>query len=389
MHGPQVEHTRALCREWVESGPGHAISACVARRGVIVLHEAFGRLRPEVSAPALETRSIYPLSSATKPITATLAMQLVEEGRLGLNRPVREYLPEVTSEGSDAMLVHHLLTHTAGYVFHTDPVMVKHMLEKAAGGFEAPPCPEAQHPILHQMNALFYDAPLAFAPGQEMVYSNINYEFLGEIIRRVSGRSLEDLARERIFDPLGMRDTWYVVPEAEDARVVKRPSEWAMETPGNPFWQGLNSRQVQETPFAGAGVFSTPLDIAAFAQCFLDAGRHGDTRILSPATVRAMTRNQIPGIPARLLDFHAPEASWGYGWTVESPVKWEGYNGSLWSLGSFSHSGAGGIVFWVDPAQEVVGVYFEVAKLWEEAGTMGMEWKADLFQNAIMAAIED
>jgi CubicO group peptidase (beta-lactamase class C family) len=126
-----------------------------------------------------------------------------------------------------------------------------------------------------------------------MVYSSHNYVLLGEIVRRLTGRGLEELARERIFDPLGMRDTCYVVPESEVSRVVQR-------APGIPFgpdsvtpWD-FGSREWQQTPDAGAGVFSTPRDMLTFGQMFLNRGRYGDARILSPAAVAAMTRDQIP-----------------------------------------------------------------------------------------------
>ena len=381
----RIDRARDLCAGWVKNGHTPSLSVCVARRGVIVLHEAFGQLRPEDDAPPLERDSIFPLSSATKPITATLVMQLVEDGLLGLNRPVRDYLPEITAEGAEEMLVHHLLTHTAGYLFHTEEPIVRHVLEKMQAGVEFPPCPETQHPLLNEVHTLFQDAPLASPPGEEMIYSNINYEFLGEIVRRVSGRALEDLARERIFDPLGMHDTWYVVPESEDRRVVKRPPEAPLAAPESPYFQGLNSRQMQETPFAGAGGFSTPLDMAIFDQVFLNGGSYGEARILSPASVAAMTRNQIPGVPARLLNKHMPEASWGYGWTIESYCKWKYYHGSLWPLGTFNHAGMGGIVHWVDPEHEIVGAYCEVTLRINEK--MALLWNADLFQNAITSAV--
>jgi CubicO group peptidase (beta-lactamase class C family) len=325
------------------------------------------------------------LSSATKPITAALVMQLVEDGLVGLNRPVQDYLPEICAEGAAQILVHHLLTHTSGFAFHTDEIMERHVLEKLSKGFEFPPCPENQHPMVHQLNQLLFDAPLVCQPGAEMIYSNINYEFLGELIRRVSGRSLEALARERIFDPLGMNDTWYVVPPTEEKRVMQRQREHALAFAPH-FPDGSNSREFQEFPAAGAGIFSTPSDVAAFAQCILNGGRYGDTRILSPPTVAAMTRNQIPGIPARLLEFRAREGSWGYGWTIESPAKWEGYNGSLWPLGTLSHSGFGGAVWWVDAGHDIVAGYFEAAPV---TADMGMTWMADLFQNAITAAVSD
>ena len=200
----RVDRARDLCARWVKNGHTTALSVCVARRGVIVLHEAFGRLRPELDAPPLATDSLFPISSLTKPITATLAMQLVEEGLLGLNRPARDYLPELTGEGADEILVHHLLTHTSGYVWFDDEPLVTHVARRLHAGFEPPPCPETQHPTVNAMLHLFYDAPLAVPPGTQMIYADLNYQFVGEIVRRVSGRRIWELAGERIFAPLGM-----------------------------------------------------------------------------------------------------------------------------------------------------------------------------------------
>lgn len=383
----RVDRVRELCARWVKEGRTPALSVCVARRGVVVLHEAFGRLGPEEDAPPLERNSLFTISSATKPITATLVMQLCEEGAMSANRKVQEYLPEVQAEGAHKILVHHLLTHTSGYPFHTHEAMMRHVLTKVAGGFEPPPCPDNQHPALHRMNAYFYDAPLQFEPGSEMVYSNINYEFLGEIVRRVSGRAVEDLARERIFDPLGMDDSWYALPESEEHRVVRRPDEVAFTDPSNAMFQGFNSRQVHETPYGGMGVLSTPRDLASFQQIFLDGGRSGDARILSPPAVAAMTRNQIPGVPAEMVGFTAPEASWGYGWTIESHVKWEGYSGSFAPIGTCNHGGMGGTYLWIDPVHEIVAAYCEVALDINE--DFEMRWNADLFQGAVMAAVAD
>ena len=127
-----------------------------------------------------------------------------------------------------------------------------------------------------------------------MTYSNHNYELLGELVRRVGGRALEDLARESVFGPLGMDDTWYVLPEAEDARAVKRPPDAPLAASMGPHFQGFNSRAVQEIPYAGMGCFSTARDLASFDQAFLNGGRSGDARILSPPAVAAMTRTRSP-----------------------------------------------------------------------------------------------
>src|SRR5712692_465234 len=116
MSAQRVQHVARLAEGWVTQGITPALVVLVARRGVIVLHEAFGRLTPEPDSPPLQRDSIYPLTSIAKPITATAAMILAEEGLLGLDHPVSEYIPEFTGEGKDAIMIHHLLTHTSGII---------------------------------------------------------------------------------------------------------------------------------------------------------------------------------------------------------------------------------------------------------------------------------
>jgi len=200
MSARRVRHVGQLAAGWVAQGITSALVILVARRGVVVLHEACGRLTPDDDAPPVTRDTIYPLSSITKPITATAAMLLVEDGLLGLQRPVAEYLPEFRGEGKQAVMVHHLLTHTAGL---RDDDVNAHAAQKR--GVVAIPPPEAtQHPGINEYLFLRYDAPLWKPPGVEMFYCSYGYMLLGEIVRRVSGQALADFARTRIFEPLHM-----------------------------------------------------------------------------------------------------------------------------------------------------------------------------------------
>jgi CubicO group peptidase (beta-lactamase class C family) len=354
---------------------------------VIVLHEAWGVLGPEPGAPPLALDSIFPIASITKPITATLVMQLVEDGLLALNRPAKDYLPELSGDGVESILVHHLLTHTSGYPWHDQPPMLHHIARKLKAGFEPPPCPRDLHPKLNEWLSLLWDAPRVAATGEVMIYSTHNYELLGEIVRRISGRSIEEQARARVFGPLGMRDTSYVVPESVAPRVVQRAPELPYGDPNNPFMPCMASRERQGTPYGGSGVFSTPLDMVVFGQMFLNRGRYADARVLSPAAVATMTRDQIPGVQARFFDRVMAHASWSYGWSVESPTRWPYFHGSFLRVGtSLCHPGAGGAMLWIDPAEDLVGAYFEVTT--RMTPRYEPLWGFDLFQNVITSAIE-
>jgi CubicO group peptidase (beta-lactamase class C family) len=377
MSAQRVRRVGQLAAGWVAQGITSALVILVARRGVVVLHEAFGRLTPDDNAPPVKHDTLYPLSSLTKPITATAAMLLVEDGLLGLQRPVSDYLPEFSGEGKQAVMVHHLLTHTSGL---RDEDVNAHAAKKR--GVVAIPPPEAtQHPWINEYLFLRYDVPLWKPPGVEMFYGNYNYDLLGEIVRRVSGQALADFARTRIFEPLGMQDTFYSVPDSVRARIVKRPLDAPSAVILNSGGPGLETRELQELPLAGSGVYSTAMDMAIFGQMFLNRGSYGEVSILSPAAVAEMTRNQIPGIGAQYLGEFFPEASWGFGWGIHGNKR-ALRDGSLHSPQAFDLTGAGGVYLWVDPVYEIVGVYFRVAL--EQSKPC-----RDLFMNAVTAAVVD
>jgi CubicO group peptidase (beta-lactamase class C family) len=377
MSAQRIRHVANLAEGWVAQGIHPALVVLAARKGVVVLHEAFGRLTPEGDSSPLELDGIFPLTSLSKPVTATAAMILVEEGLLGPNRPVAEYIPEFVGEGKDKVMVHHLLTHTSGL---TDEDVNAHA-EKKKGSVEIPPPDETQHPGVSEHLFLGYDTPLTFSPGTEQRYCTFGFELVGEIVRRVSQKSLDDFARERLFEPLGMKDTTYIVPEPASHRVAKRPADGPLAY--------IDGREFQETPWAAIGAHSTAMDLAVFGQMFLNQGLYGDTRILSPVTVTEMTRNQIPGISSQFVDEYFLEAGTGFSWFIRENKKVVIYGETLQSAKTFVHSGAGGVALWVDPVYEIVGCYFSV-----DLGpiTLAQAYRygcADLFINAVTAAIVD
>jgi serine-type D-Ala-D-Ala carboxypeptidase len=380
MSAERIDHLRRLAKSWVDEGQTPALVVLAARKGVIVLHEAFGRLGPAPDAPPLALDAIFPIASVTKPITATAVMILVEDGLLGLNRPVQEYIPEFIGEGKDQLMVHHLLTHTSGL---NDLSVAEYARDKCRRGeLSAPPDwleDELESaPIIYTvvLAPSLYDAPLWKPPGQEMCYSVMGYEILGEIVRRISGESLETFARRRIFEPLGMRDTSYVWSEEKRHRVVTRAVNW--------FDDLLGSPRLHRNEIANSSVLSTAADLAAFGQMFLEGGRGGGTRVLSPASVGEMTRNQIPGVSSEYFGQSFPEASWSYGWSVDADKK-SLASGSLPSQQVISHDGMNTVFLWIDLAYDLVGVYLTVVK---EQYPRGQErWNADLFANAVTAAV--
>lgn len=176
---------------------------------------------------------------------------------------------------------------------------------------------------------------------------------------------------------------YLLLGEAVASRVVVHPED----APG--AW--MNRLEVRKRPSAGGGVYSTARDMAVFGQMFLGRGTYGGTRILSPAAVVEMTRNQIPGIGARYEDFYFPEASWGLGWGTRENKNNLAYAETLHSQRAFAHCGDGGVFMWVDPAYDLVGIYFSV---WPADAAWHFSWdmlrgRPDMFVNAVTAAIID
>ena len=233
---------------------------------VLDRRERFGQLGPDSDSPPLRTDSIFPISSITKPMTATAVLMLVEDGQLGLNRPLVEYLPEICGKGTEALCVHHLLTHTSGY---RDEDLDALTAERRSS---YPPKESKNHWYLQMLLDTRWDAPLWKPPGDEMSYCNYNYLLLGEIVQRVSSKDLDSFFRERIFEPLGMSNTWLIPPESVRSRIVRYPKDSALAENAAAGGGDVNSREAEVYPGAEGGVYSTLLDLAVFGQTFLNGG---------------------------------------------------------------------------------------------------------------------
>jgi CubicO group peptidase (beta-lactamase class C family) len=210
---------------------------------------------------------------------------------------------------------------------------------------------------------------------------------LSEIIRRVSGQTLDRFCKDRIFGPLGMKDTTCLRDNTKRSRIaVRGPGVPGGSVEGDSF-AGLEGDFLQEAPWGFTSVGTTASDLAVFAQAHLNGGTQGGVRILSPASVREMTRNQIPGIEAH-LGAMSIDASWGLGWMIQSTHRWRRANASLNPTNSFYHLGAGGIGLWIDPESQTLAVFLGICQDLinndEELRT-----PRDLFLNMIMASILD
>ena len=387
MSPERVARLRSRCSGWVEHGLTPSLQVLVARHGVVVLDEAWGKRGPEADAAPLDTDGIFAVGSMTKPITATAVMCLVEDGLLGLNRPVQEYVPEFVGEGKEQVMVHHLLTHTSGLRQEDIAAYLRERIE--AGALPKPPPLPGVGPREALPGRCFEAslmAPLSMAPGTEMSYCTTGYLLLARIVERAAGQPVERFVQERVLDPLGMIATSYHgAPPERHQRVVRRDPDARFAIFDHPtvIAAGL-------TPGGGTS-YSTARDVATLVQTYLNGGVHGGARILSPASVAEMTRNQIPGIGASWEGEFFPEAGWGYGWGIQGGKKGQ-RDGSLHSPATFSHGGIMMHFAWADPAYDLVGVYLSILpaeKKVQIAPGRHSQWCADLFANAVTASVVD
>lgn len=396
MDPARIGGVRDLAARWVERGDTPSLVVLVARRGVIVLHEAFGIRHHEDTTPTLQRDSIFPVMSIAKPVTAALVMCLVEDGLIGLNRPFVDYVPEWDMPGVEWIeeaIVADLLRHTAGI---DDLTLGQWRIEREKQLPDLPGPGAGQHPAVNRLIRLSAGAPLARQPGTAMIYSNIGYLLLSDMVRRVSGRPFWQFARERLFEPLGMSDSHFVLPEELRARrIFRQPG-----MPGTINPAGLptiDSAELDARDTGYNGLASTARDLASFLQMLVNRGAYDGRRILSSASVAAMTRPQLGSTVSRLIPFMNPKTGqrediemsggdYGYGLFVMGPGDRFLRNGALATLSAVSHVGFAGTAVWADPERELVGVYLSVSP------RLKRDWyvsNGDLFQNAVHASIVD
>ncbi len=323
-----LERAIDILEQGIEARAMPGAVALVMRHGKIALHRSLGRMSYEPDAPAMEIDTIFDLASLTKVIvTTTLAMLETERGNLALELPVAAYLPEFEGERKSEVLVADLLTHSGGILWWTD-------LYRRYG--HLPPA-EAKRAYLREIFAL----PLESPPGAEMRYSDLGLLLMGEILERITATPLDVAAQREIFGPLGMKDTRFRPPAALRSRIA--PTELDSE------WRGrvVHGEVHDENAFGlggvapHAGLFSTALDLARFAQMLLDGGVYDGERLLRGDTVALFTRRaeRIEG------------SSRALGWDTPSEPS---SAGRYFSSSSWGHTGFTGTSMWTDPERDVV-----------------------------------
>lgn len=316
-----------LLERWVKEDKVPAATLCVGRKGKMVEPRFFGRQRPDADAPPLRKDALFLTASITKPVTVTALMMLVERGEMRLEDRVADYVPRFAQNGKKDVQIRHLMTHTSGL-----PDMLTNNDELRAA---------------HQPLAKFIDEvckiPLMFPPGTKVSYQSMGTAMLAEVLHQITGQTIAEFVRKEIFEPLGMSDTslgWQKEKKDRIAAVRITPeqqkTDWNWNTP---YWLGFGA------PWGG--MITSPADFAQLCQLMLSGGALGNTRLLGPATVQAMTTNQLSGMPL------VPEEErrcrpWGLGWKVQWPANSNNF-GDLLGPRTYGHWGATGTCTWMDP----------------------------------------
>ena len=359
---PQRSVIDKVLRAATDRGDVPGVVAMAATRDGTCYEGAFGR-RALPDGAAMTAGSVFWIASMTKAITSTAAMQLVEQGKLALDRPIADVLPELAApqvlEGFDAagepklraaarpITLRHLITHTAGFCYDIWNPQVARYVERK----EIPSIFTCQNAALM--------LPLAFDPGQRWEYG-VNIDWIGKAVERVSGQRLGDYFAEHLFGPIGMKDTGFKLTPERRARLVgmhSRGEDGALAP------MEFEMPQEPEFEMGGGGLYGTAADYLAFARVLLTEGRAEDGRqVLRPETVRLMAENAMGELNVRALPAAPPYSNeaeffpgmvkkWGLGFMIST----EAVPGGR-SARSLAWAGLGNTYFWIDPAKGVAGV---------------------------------
>lgn len=360
---PRLARIDTILQGYVDRKEVPGVVALIARHGKVVYHKSFGHRDVESGRP-MSTDVIFRIASMTKPITSVAAMILWEEGRFQLRAPVSKFLPEFadlkvavpvqpgeyvrgpykTVQSTEPITILHLLTHTAGL-----PNPYRGVTRSLYSELRENRNPNG---TIGDYVTELAKLPLNFEPGERWEYGPAT-DVIGRLVEVLSGMTLDTYFKSKIFGPLGMNDTHFYLPETKLARLAAlyRPNAGGkielQEAPDQ------NSRWVKEPHryfSGGGGLVSTTADYFRFHQMMLNGGELDGVRVLGPRTVRLMTSNHTGDLGVWL---RGPGFGFGLGYSILTE---QGPSAMPNSEGTYGWGGAYCTVFWVDPADEVIGI---------------------------------
>jgi len=387
----RLKRIDAMLEQSIADGEIPGAVALIARNGKIVYHKAFGTANA-ATGRAQHEDDIFRIASQTKAITATAVMMLWEEGRFQLDDPISKYIPEfknpqvlqsfryadtgfTTRPANKEITIRHLLTHTSGIGYGAiDGDERMKLLYQKAGTTDLFTTEDVSiGDIVKKLAKL----PLHHDPGEKFTYS-MGLDVLGYFVEVISGMSFDRFLRERLFDPLGMDDTWFYLPGNKADRLVsiqhKVDGKWANypETFYDPDYPIKGARKFFS---GGGGLSSTAKDYATFLQLYLNGGEMNGVRILSRTTVASMMANQTGDL------FGGGEQHYGLAFgvlTASGEAK-----GGLGGEGTFVWGGYFNTQYFADPKAQVIGIIMK-----QTQGFTGDQtaWK---FRQLVSASVDD
>lgn len=362
MSAERLERMTELSERYVAEGKLAGIITMVNRGGRLVHSSVVGQRGSEDDRP-LEIDHLFRIYSMTKPITAVAAMQLYEQGKFSLNDPISKFVPEladvkVWSENGEptaprqTITMHHLLTHTAGFSYGFNPTDPVDKQYREARLFAAKDLTDFANKLA--------ELPLRYEPGERWHYS-VAVDVTGLVIERISGMPLDQYLKANIFEPLGMEDTFFEVPQDKLNRFLPNHywnrAESILMTIGDNQPQALARYTNDVTLFSGGGgLVSTAHDYMRFAEMLRNGGTYQGAQIISPKTLKYMTKNHLAESASSVgtgEQVNRAFAGMGFGLgfgIVVDPVAAR----TIGSSGAFMWGGAAGTIFWVDPVEDIV-----------------------------------
>ncbi len=390
MSSERLKRLDAMLEESIESNTIPGAVALVARNGKVVYHKAFG-MADNTNGKTMKLNAIFRIASQSKAITATAVMMLWEEGKFRLDDPISKYIPEfknpqilksfdgrdssyVTKPATKEITIRHLLTHTSGLGYGTIDQDVRMQMIYAKAGITD--LFTAENVNLGENVRKLAKLPLHHNPGENYVYCE-GLDVLGYFIEMVSGQSFDVFLRERVFEPLGMKDTYFYLPQSKAERLVSlqtlddgkwKPYPVTFYDPQYPI------KGAKSFFGGGAGLSSTAKDYAAFLQMYLNKGELNGTRILSRTTVELILEGQTKEL------FGGPNQDYGLAFAVlEQPAKQRGRG----NAGTFFWGGYFNTQYFADPKEQLIGILLKQTR---NIATDETGWK---FGQIVRQAIDD
>ena len=366
MSSARLARIPAVMEQFVQDNQLPGILTLVQRKGRVVHYGAYGLMDIEAGKP-MQKDALFRIYSMTKPIVSVALMMLYEEGRFSLNDPVAKFIPAFAKtkvyagsaplgltlvDQNPAMTLHHLLTHTAGLSygsFFDSPVEALYR--------ESVPNLFLRDQPLEEVISQIAELPLLFQPGTQWRYSFAT-DVLGYVVQVISDMPLADFLQERIYKPLGMTDTAFSVPPEKRDRLAQIYGAEKLYDPValRPEEVGLIRDVTTPTqcPSGGGGLISTLGDYLAFCTCLINGGSYPGGQLIGRKTLAWMTADHIPAsLKPMNMGINQMDFGFGLGFRVVTSL---GEARSLTSVGAYGWSGAANTDFWIDPAEEMIGI---------------------------------